>query len=57
VFKLGFGGGGGSTTGVNVHWHGIGTNDGGSLKGQNDTTTGTSISFNSATAVPLEVML
>ncbi len=54
---MSFGGGGGSSTGVNAHWHNSQTNNGGPLQLKSSTTTGTTVQFNGGTEVVAEVLL
>mgnify|MGYP003629155099 FL=1 len=51
---MSFGGGGGSSTGVNAHWHNSQTDNGGPLKANNDITTGTSITYSGGSETVIE---
>ncbi len=51
---MGFGGGGGASTGVSAHKHNSQTGEGGPLQFTNSITTGTSVQVNGGTEIPLE---
>lgn len=53
---MGFNGGGGSS-GVSAHRHDSQSGEGGPLQAKNNIVTGTSIQFNGATELPIEVLL
>ena len=54
---MGFGGGGGSSTGVSAHKHIALAGEGGPLQLRNSTTTGSTVQFNGGTETVMEVML
>ena len=54
---MSFGGGGGSSTGVNAHWHNSQTNNGGPLQLKSSTTTGTTVQFNGGSEIVAEALL
>jgi len=54
---MGFGGGGGSSSGVSAHKHNSQVGEGGPLQLRNDITTGTSLQLNGGTEVVAEVLL
>ena len=49
--------GGGGSTGVTNHLHNTQSGEGGDLKGNQSIVTGTSISFNGGSELPIEVLL
>jgi hypothetical protein len=54
---MGFGGGGGSSSGVSAHKHNSQVGEGGPIQLKNSITTGSSVQFDGGTEVPMEVML
>ena len=54
---MGFGGGGGSSSGVSAHKHNSLVGEGGPLQLKNSITTGSSVQFDGGTEVPMEAML
>jgi len=54
---MGFGGGGGASSGVSAHKHNSQVGEGGPLQLKNSITTGSSVQFDGGTEVPMEVML
>tara|TARA_Y100001963_G_C6553784_1_gene341036 strand:+ start:234 stop:398 length:165 start_codon:yes stop_codon:yes gene_type:complete len=54
---MGFGGGGGSSSGVSAHKHNSQVGEGGPLQFRNNTTTGTSLQINGGAEMPAEVLL
>lgn len=54
---MSFGGGSSGGGAITAHTHSTAAGEGGNLRGENNTTTGTAIAFNSGTPVPIEVML
>ena len=54
---MGFGGGGGSSSGVSAHKHNSQTGEGGPLQFRNNITTGSSMQINGGTEIPLEAVL
>ena len=54
---MGFGGGGGSSSGVSAHKHNAQVGEGGPLQMRQSTTTGTSLQINGGTEIVAEVLL
>tara|TARA_R110002020_G_scaffold151153_2_gene328179 strand:- start:149 stop:313 length:165 start_codon:yes stop_codon:yes gene_type:complete len=54
---MGFGGGGGGSNNVPAHFHNNIVNNGGALKANQSTVTGTGITFNSGSEVPIEALI
>ena len=54
---MSFGGGGGSSSGVNAHWHNSQTDNGGPLQLKNDTSTGSTVQFNGGNEIVMEILL
>ncbi len=54
---MGFGGGGGSSSGVSAHKHNSQVGEGGPLQLKNSITTGTSLQINGGTEIPAEALL
>lgn len=54
---MGFGGGGGASSGVSAHKHNSQTGEGGPLQMRNDIVNGTSLQFNGGTEYPAEVLI
>lgn len=54
---MGFGGGGGASSGVSAHKHNSQTGEGGPMQFKNSITDGSSVQFNGGTELPLEVVL
>lgn len=51
---MGFGGGGGGASNIPAHFHNNIVNNGGELKANNSTITGTSIAYSGGSEVPIE---
>ena len=51
---MSFGGGGSGASSITAHIHSTAAGEGGELKGNNSTSTGTAISYNSGTAEVIE---
>lgn len=54
---MGFGGGGGSSSGVSAHKHNSQVGEGGPLQLRNDIVNGTSLQINGGTEIPAEVLI
>jgi len=54
---MGFGGGGGSSGGIDAHWHNSQTGNGGPLQMKNNITTGTTVQFNGGSEIVAEALL
>jgi len=54
---MGFGGGGGSSSGVSAHKHNSQVGEGGPLQMRNSTTNGTTVQFNGGTEIVAEVLI
>ncbi len=54
---MGFGGGGGASSGVSAHKHNSQTGEGGPLQFRNNIVNGSSMQINGGTEIPLEAVL